>query len=70
MPKKRHPPEEIVAKLRQVDVLIALGRPLVEALECVGVPEKAYARWHSEYGGLARTLQPSRPNGSIKSKLR
>ena len=25
MPKKRHKPEEIVAKLRQVDVLVAQG---------------------------------------------
>lgn len=31
MPKKRHSPEEIVAKLRQVDVMTSQGRTLGEA---------------------------------------
>ena len=32
MPKKRHKPEEVVAKLRQVDVLTSQGVPLAEAI--------------------------------------
>ena len=31
MPQKKHKPEEIVAKLRQVDVLLSQGRPVAEA---------------------------------------
>ncbi len=31
MPKKRHKPEEIVAKLRQVDVFVSQGKPVAEA---------------------------------------
>ena len=49
MARKRHTAEEIVAQLRQVDVLAAQGRPVAEA---IGVTEATYYRWRSEYGGL------------------
>ena len=52
MSKKRHTAEEIVAKLRQVDVLIAQGRTVAEAIRQIGVTEVTYYRWRSEYGGL------------------
>ena len=52
MGKKRHKAEEIVAKLRQVEVLTAQGRPVVEAVRSIGVTEVTYYRWRSEYGGL------------------
>jgi len=37
MPSKRYRPEEIVAKLRQVDVLIAQGRGIADAIRQIGV---------------------------------
>ncbi len=52
MAGKRHKAEEIVAKLRQVEVLTAQGRPVVEAVRSIGVTEVTYYRWRSEYGGL------------------
>jgi len=52
MTRKRHSAEEIVAKLRQVDVLAAQGRPVTEAIRSIGVTEVTYYRWRSEYGGL------------------
>jgi hypothetical protein len=52
MPRKKHKAEEIVAKLRQVDVLTAQGRPVAEAVRSIGVTEVTYYRWRSEYGGL------------------
>ncbi len=52
MARKRHTAEEIVAKLRQVDVLTAQGRPVAEAVRAIGVTEVTYYRWRSEYGGL------------------
>lgn len=52
MPRKRHKAEEIVTKLRQVDVLTAQGRPIAEAIRSIGVTEVTYYRWRSEYGGL------------------
>ena len=52
MPRKKHKAEEIVAKLRQVDVLTSQGRPVAEAVRSIGVTEVTYYRWRSEYGGL------------------
>jgi putative transposase len=52
MARKRHKAEEIVAKLRQVEVLTAQGRPVAEAVRAIGVTEVTYYRWRTEYGGL------------------
>jgi len=52
MARKRHTAAEIVAKLRQVDVLTSQGRPVAEAVRSIGVTEVTYYRWRSEYGGL------------------
>jgi len=52
MPKKRYAPEEIVARLRQVDVLAGQGRPVGEAVKTTRVAETTYRRWRLEYGGL------------------
>ncbi len=49
MAKKGHKPEEIVAKLRQADVLVSQGRSVAEA---IGVTEVTYYRWRREFGGL------------------
>src|SRR5688500_11749664 len=52
MSQKRHTAEEIVAKLRQVDVLTAQGRTVAEAIRQIGVTEVTYYRWRQEFGGL------------------
>ena len=52
MPRKRHKAEEIVAKLRQVDVLVSQGKPVAEAVRSIAVTEVTYYRWRQEYGGL------------------
>jgi putative transposase len=52
MAGKRHKPEEIVAKLRQVDVRTSQGRSVAEAVRSIGVTEVTYYRWRQEYGGL------------------
>src|SRR3982751_648651 len=52
MTRKRHTAEEIVGKLRQVDVLTAQGRSVAEAVRAIGVTEVTYYRWRSDYGGL------------------
>lgn len=49
---KRHKPEEIVAKLRQVDVLTGQGSTVADAVRQIGVTEYTYYRWRKEYGGL------------------
>jgi transposase-like protein len=52
MTKKRHTPEEVVAKLRQVDVLVSQGQAVAEAIRAIGVTEVTYYRWRREFGGL------------------
>ena len=50
--KKRHTPEEIVAKLRQVEVITGQGTPVADAIRSIGVTEPTYYRWRQEFGGL------------------
>src|SRR5215470_154154 len=52
MPRKSYKPEEIVAKLRQVDVLTSQGQGVAEAIRSIGVSEVTYYRWRQEFGGL------------------
>ena len=52
MRKKRHTPEEIVSKLRQVDVLVSQGQTVADAIRAIGVTEVTYYRWRQEHGGL------------------
>ena len=52
MPRKRPTPEEIVAKLRQVDVLVSQGKSVADAVRSIGTTEVTYYRWRKEYGGL------------------
>ena len=52
MRRKRHKPEEVVAKLRQVDVLVSQGHAVADAVRSIGVTEVTYYRWRQEFGGL------------------
>lgn len=49
---KRHTPEEIIAKLRQVEVMSGQGTSMADAIRAIGVTEVTYYRWRSEYGGM------------------
>ncbi|GJE04331.1 IS3 family transposase ISMex5 [Methylobacterium isbiliense] len=49
---KRPKPEEIVAKLRQADVLVSQGQSVADAIRAIGVSEVTYYRWRREFGGL------------------
>ena len=52
MARKIYKPEEIVAKLRQVDVLTSQGQSAADAIRAIGVSEVTYYRWRQEFGGL------------------
>jgi len=52
MTRKRHTPDEIVGKLRQVDVLLSQGQAVADAIRAIGVSEVTYYRWRQEFGGL------------------
>src|SRR5687768_12686126 len=60
MPRKRHKPEEIVAKLRHFDVLTSQGPSVADAVRSIGVTEVTYYRWRQEFGGLT-SAQRQRP---------
>ena len=49
---KRHKPEEIVTKLRQVEVLMGQGMPRLDAIRQIGVVEQTYYRWRKQFGGM------------------
>lgn len=52
MARKRFRPEEIVAKLREADVLLGQGKTVVEVAKALGVTDVTYYRWRQEFGGL------------------
>ena len=52
MPKKSFSPEQIVTKLRQIEVLVAQGKSVAVACKEAGISEQTYYRWRKEYGGL------------------
>ena len=51
MPRKHHKPEEIVAKLRQVDVLVSQGQNIADSIRQIGVSEVTYYRWRKSSAG-------------------
>jgi transposase-like protein len=56
MPRKRYKPEEIFAKLRQVDVLVWQGQSVADAVRSIGVTEVTYYRWRQEFGGRRKSI--------------
>lgn len=54
MAGKREKPEDIVLKLRQVEVLQGQGRSVSEAVRQIGVTVQTYYRWRKDYGGMNR----------------
>ena len=52
MANKRHKPEEIVQKLRQVDVLVGQGMQRVDTIRKVRITERTCFRWRKQYGGM------------------
>ena len=53
MPRKGFRPEDIIAKLREAEVLLGQGKKVPEVVEAIGVSEVTYYRWRQEYGGAS-----------------
>ena len=51
MPSKRYKPEKIIAKLRQVEVLLSQGKTTGEARRAIGIAERTYCRRRKDYAG-------------------
>ena len=50
--RKRHTPEQIVAKLREADALLNAGQSVARVIQHLGVSEATYHRWRNQYGGM------------------
>jgi putative transposase len=51
--KKKHTGPQIVAKLRQADVLLGQGKSIAEVCNQIDVSEHTYYRWRRKYGGMS-----------------
>jgi putative transposase len=74
MPKKTFTPEQIVGKLRQIEVLIGQGKKVPLACREAGIVEQTFYRWRKEYGGLqveqARKLKElQKENGQLRRAI-
>ena len=69
MPAKKHKPEEIIGKLREVEIMLGQGGTTAEACRRIAVSEQTYYRWCKEYGGL-KTDQARRMKDLEKENLR
>ncbi len=52
MARRKYTSEQIIHKLREVEVLLSQGQSVREAARQIGVTEQTYYRWRKEYGGL------------------
>lgn len=50
--RKRHTPEQIVAKLREADALLNAGQSVGQVIQHLGVSEATFHRWRDQYGGM------------------
>jgi transposase-like protein len=73
MSKKRYTSEEIINKLREVEVMVSKGATIGEASKKIGVTEQTYYRWRKDYGGMrvdqAKRLKELEKENSRLKKL-
>jgi len=50
--RRHYRPEEIIAKLREAEVLLGRGKKVSEVVKELGIHEVTYYRWRKEYGGM------------------
>ena len=71
MKRRRHTPEQMVRKLREVERLLGEGQTIAEAAKQVEVSEQTYHRWRNQYGGMKaddakRLRELERENARLK----
>jgi len=73
MGKQNYSVEQIIIKLREVEVLCSQGRTVGEAVRQIGVSEQSYYRWRRQYGGMgtaeARRLKELEKENARLKKL-
>jgi putative transposase len=48
----RHSPDQIIAKLREADALLATGATIGQICQRIEVSEQTFHRWRNQYGGM------------------
>jgi len=71
MPRIKHTVEQIISKLREAEVALSKGQPVVQVCRTLGITEQTYYRWRNEYGGLKidqvkRLKELERENSRLK----
>lgn len=71
MRRKRHSPEQVIAKLRDADVALSQGATIAEVCKKLEVSEVTYHRWRAQYGGMKaqdmkQLKELQRENGQLK----
>jgi transposase-like protein len=71
MGKQGYQPEQIIAKLREMEVLLSTGQAVQAAVRQIGVTEQTYYRWRKEYGGMKvdqakRLKEVEKENGRLR----
>ena len=71
MPRIKHTVEQIITKLREAEVALSKGQPVVQVCRTLGITEQTYYRWRHEYGGLKidqakRLKELERENSRLK----
>jgi putative transposase len=69
--RRRHTPEQIVRKLREVERLTADGQTIAQAAKQIEISEQTYHRWRNQYGGMTvtdakRLRELEHENGRLK----
>jgi transposase len=54
MPRKRYSPEQIIAKLREIEIEVSRGKTTAQAVRTSGISEQTYYRWKKRYGGMGK----------------
>jgi putative transposase len=49
---KQHKPEQIIAKLREADAMLAGGKTIGQVCQALEISEQTLLRWRSQYGGM------------------
>jgi len=52
MKRKKHSPDQIIAKLRDADAILGGGGSVAQVIQQLGVTEKTFYRWRNQYGGM------------------
>ena len=50
--RKRHTPDQVVAKLKDADALLSVGQSLAQVLQKLAITESTYHRWRAQFGGM------------------